>query len=533
MTAPLQTPDEATGQISGHIYRADTGEPLAKATVTLRLLQRPNPLVMRTGADGAFAFNQLEAGAYTLQAERSGFVTKVYGQEGPGRTTALNLSPAQNLNDLSLRLESASVISGNVTEEDGDPVEGIDVLAVRMSYQRGGREDAVVLHTTRTDDLGNFRLPGLLAGAYYLQVGGVAGGGRGGTNATYRRTYYPSASILRNAQPIQVAVGNEVSGLHLSVAVQTGYSISGTVRGAGPEEPLRYNVLVIPIGDAPSATGFPVAMTITRSDGSFSANGVPTGSYAVVARSLVRRASTGAISTGGAGLLTGQNDASTGIATVEVANADVAVNIEIGRVSAVRGQITVDGAQQAGSGGAAVALESLDGRRGGDTTSVAADGTFAIENIGPGNYRFIADGASYVKQATCAGADYTFQPLAIDSGTVLTDCKVLLGNDAGAFSGQVMDGNTPLPGLTVVAIPESRKLRRVPRYTLTGTTDGNGQFQIVGVIPGDYELFAVPEDEYHSYFALDFADRNQNSAQHASLKPGENQQITLKPAVPQ
>jgi len=53
------------------------------------------------------------------------------------------------------------------------------------------------------------------------------------------------------------------------------------------------------------------------------------------------------------------------------------------------------------------------------------------------------------------------------------------------------------------------------------------------VIPGEYELFAVPEDEYGSYFALDFADRNQNSATRVSLKPGENQVVMLTPTVPQ
>jgi hypothetical protein len=90
-----------------------------------------------------------------------------------------------------------------------------------------------------------------------------------------------------------------------------------------------------------------------------------------------------------------------------------------------------------------------------------------------------------------------------------------------------------VPNLTVIAIPEPRDLRAVARYTMTSATDGNGQFQIPGVIPGEYELFAVPRDEYQAYYALDFADHNQNSAQRVTIKPRETQTITLKPTNPQ
>jgi uncharacterized protein (DUF2141 family) len=526
-----QAQRDTTGQISGHVYRSDGGEPIAKATVTLRGLQHANPQVVQTGADGAFVFRDLEPGTYMLQAERTGFVPKNYGQEGAGRNSTINLTAGQTLNDMNIPLEMAGVISGNVTDEGDEPLEGIAVAAMRMRYFAGGREDVVVMHTERTDDLGNFRLAGLMPGSYYLQAAGAEGGGRGSVNASYRRIYYPSAALLNGAQTIQVVAGNEIRGIHLSIPLQVGYSISGVVTDTEEDGPRPYNIMVLLSEGSAESAGLPVATTVTHTDGSFIVHGVPAGDYVLVARG-----------TGGRGLSPGadvltivQGDPGTGIASVTVANADSSANIVIGRAGAVRGEIAVDGAKGAGSFGVSVALEASGGRRAGSRTSVGATGTFAIEGIAPGRYSFVVAGAPmlYVKQATCAGADYAVQPVVMDSGTLLSDCKILLANDAGAFTGRVMDGDNGVPDMVVVAIPESRTLRRVARYAMRGKTDGNGLFHIVGVIPGEYELFAVPEDEYGSYFALDFADRNQNSATRVSLKPGENQVVMLTPTVPQ
>jgi len=529
--APSQAQNDTTGQISGHVYRSDSGEPISKATVTLRPLQRPNPQVVHTGADGAFVFRELEAGTYMLQAERTGFVPKSYGQESVGRNPMINLNAGQTLNDINIPLEMAGVISGNVTDEGNEAVENIAVAAVRLRYFAGGREDVVIMHTERTDDLGNFRLSGLLPGSYYLQAGGAEGGGRGSTNTSYRRVFYPSAALMSGAQTIQVAAGNEIRGIHLSVPLQVGYSISGVVTDAEEDGPRPYSIMVLPSEGGAESSGLPVATAVTHTGGSFTVRGVPTGDYVLVARG-----------TGGRGLTPSadvlavvQGDPGTGIASVTVANADASANIVIGRMGAVRGEIAVEGVKGAGSGGVSVALEASGGRRAGSRTSVGPNGTFAIEGIAPGRYSFAVEGAPmlYVKQATCAGADYAVQPVVMDSGTLLTDCRILLGNDAGAFTGRVTDGDNGMPDMVVVAIPEPRTLRRVARYAIRGKTDGNGLFHIVGVIPGEYELFAVPEDEYGSYFAFDFADRNQNSATRVSLKPGENQVVMLKPTVPQ
>jgi len=168
-------------------------------------------------------------------------------------------------------------------------------------------------------------------------------------------------------------------------------------------------------------------------------------------------------------------------------------------------------------------------------SDIGSSGQFNIGNVPPGEYTIaVMDSAgsaelTYLQKARCAGKDYASQPLVLEVGTTL-DCDIAIANDTGVVGGRVMEGEKPAAGLVVVLTPESRDLRRIPRDTLTGKTDAAGRYRIVGAIPGDYFLFAVPPAEDHAYFALDFADRNQDKAERVSLAARATQVVNLKPA---
>lgn len=134
-----------------------------------------------------------------------------------------------------------------------------------------------------------------------------------------------------------------------------------------------------------------------------------------------------------------------------------------------------------------------------------------------------------MKEVRCSGRDYTAEPLAIESGQVVTDCDVMVAADAGVISGTVSGNAKPAAGMAVVAIPQSYELRKIPLYTHTATTDAAGHFRVEGVIPGDYFLFAMPAETDAPYYAPDFADRNQSKAQSVSVAPYQTQIVSLKP----
>lgn len=69
------------GEISGHIYRADTGKPLAGAMVMLASTTPPDsaPRSRLSGDDGSYEFTRLPPGDYSLSAYMTGFARAEYG----------------------------------------------------------------------------------------------------------------------------------------------------------------------------------------------------------------------------------------------------------------------------------------------------------------------------------------------------------------------------------------------------------------------------------------------------------------------
>src|SRR5437773_942516 len=87
------TKPEDLGSIEGQVLNAATGEPLKKASVTLRALNgRGQTPAVSSDTSGRFSLTGVEPGRYRLFAERNGFVRQEYGARGPERTgTALTV----------------------------------------------------------------------------------------------------------------------------------------------------------------------------------------------------------------------------------------------------------------------------------------------------------------------------------------------------------------------------------------------------------------------------------------------------------
>ena len=429
------------------------------------------------------------------------------------------------MENLDLRLNPTGVIAGQVSDEDQEPVQGLGIFALRIDFQPGGRKRVSAAGRAVTDDLGNFRLPNLSPGSYYVSAGGLIQqpmsevglkqGPAGGMH--YRNTFFPGSPTLDEAQALKVGPELATNDIRFTVPTERTYAITGKVLSGVGSVALKDAEVSCERIDTAGYTYEAAGETVQLdSDHSFKFPSLYPGDYTLSVKKIVQGV-----------------QADLGFASVRIVDSNVRANIEVGRAAEVHGRV------QVGSQGLAVTGKKITLEIFGSgfyllhqSPSLEPSGRFVITNLPPGEYTFAiynqpSEQSIYIKKAVCGGRDYAGRVFSLAVGTTL-DCDVVLGNDTGVIHGEVISGENAAAGVVVVAIPESGDLRRVPRYALTAKTDAAGKYRIAGMIPGYYLLFAVPPSADHGYFALDFPDRHTDIAVPVSVDPGTTQAVNLK-----
>ena len=167
-------PEAQTGSavIRGRVAAADSGRPLRRARITLSAPELGRDRrTTSTGLDGRYEITDLPAGRYTIRVQRNGYLALQYGQRRPfEQGKPLQLVDDQVADQIDFSLPRSSVISGRITDELGEPVEGVMVFAMRTTYWQGRRRLVPAGMMARTDDIGAYRLTGLMPGAYLVMA---------------------------------------------------------------------------------------------------------------------------------------------------------------------------------------------------------------------------------------------------------------------------------------------------------------------------------------------------------------------------
>ncbi len=148
------------GSIRGQVLQSKSGEPVKKVLVILRRGQEPGTGAL-TDASGAFRLDDLEPGPCTLSAERNGFILEPELARG-----IVNVKPAPDESEVTLKLLRTGTISGRVLDGDGDPLIGASVQVV--SVNRKG--DVVSSFNAATNDRGDYRAFNIPPGKYHIAV---------------------------------------------------------------------------------------------------------------------------------------------------------------------------------------------------------------------------------------------------------------------------------------------------------------------------------------------------------------------------
>ena len=230
---------QKTAAISGNVVKEPGSQPLKKASITLvaENQEEGGNYTVTTDSEGHFSIDNVRPGRYRMLLERTGY-TEVNERHHKFDGRTLSLSPGQQLNDVHLTMLMTATFLGRVVDEDGDPLPAVEVTAMRKSY---GRTQWEAVSAERTNDLGEFRIPGLFPGRYYLSASPAPDYQRlasaetpetVGGQADLRRltTFYPGTNDRSQATSLEVRAGDEIP-VNFTMIPGRAYAVRGTVVG--------------------------------------------------------------------------------------------------------------------------------------------------------------------------------------------------------------------------------------------------------------------------------------------------------------
>lgn len=498
-TTDPQTQQQAKpARLTGVVLNSLTGEPIRKVQVRLTADTGrngrgapPPSAAIATDATGRFTFEGLQPGSYRLGAQKPGFLTTQYGaRRGGTRGTPIQLDPGAE-KQVEFKILPQGVIAGRVVDEDGDPVANVEVTANRLTQSTRNQGPSP---STQTNDLGEFRLPNLPTGKYYVMANFV--GRRFGERlqiakaATeerdYAPTYFPGSLDTASAAVLEVAPGREVSGIQIPLQKTAVFRVRGKVI-VNSGAPQNLSVFLAPKrrggGMGGMGGGFfgrgmgPGAFSRVRPDGAFEITGVRPGAYNLTATAMDR------------------GPRSMGRSPIEVSgDIDNAV-VTISPPISLNGSIKVEGVSETNFTSGRVLIRMTESMGPGDFGSqVGTDGTFKIENLRPEKgivIPFNFPDNLYLRSVRLANQPVTGE---LDLSTVANGAALQLTFSQGAATveGTVKEKDQPAAGIQVSILPDPMDPASAWRIK-QATTDPNGAFTITGLAPGDYRVYALTE----------------------------------------
>ena len=560
---PRDTPalDSTTGSasMSGRVVTRDSGTVVKRAMVILASEDTRDGQTVQTDENGRYQFTALPAGQYTVRVTKPGFIGISYGQTHPRQPALpIQIDAGQQLQQVNIALPRGSVITGQVVDEDGEPMATAIVQVLRYAYRQGQRQIERA-SSDSTDDRGQYRVFDLEPGDYFVSVvlpsrrvrfagggpgrRGIRGGrdGRGGVAGPvvqfaesgadpdavgFAPTYYPGVTMLRDATPLTVGLSQEVSGVSFAAQVVRMARVNGRV--FGPDGAPAFGTQVLLTAAATTmgrALRLPLSGRVGR-DGYFEVNGVPPGSYTV-------QAAPGRSRRGGDQLYANQR--------IAVDGQDITdLTLMLRRGAEIRGRLRFDRNQPDWSDleRLRVTTSPLDpnptpfGRRGAAGAGVEADGSFTLSDIGGGRRLIrmnrLPDNlqlkAVYVDGRNVIDAPIEFYPVQTVSNVTL-----VLTEQITELTGMVHDDRgDALTAFTVIAFSTDEQLwQPQSRHIMASRPNQNGQYRLRGLPPGNYLLSAVELVEQGEWFDPRFLGNLRRQAARVTLREGESKSLNL------
>jgi hypothetical protein len=557
-----------TASVSGAVFvDGDPGRPARRVRVTLSDLAGAWPGQTTTTDDrGTFTFRGVPAGRFELQAFKNAYLRASYGASRPERAgTPIVVSAGAVVTDLAIAIVRGGVIAGSVRDVRDRPVPGVTVRVLRLGYNAVTGERTLGTPSggsvTLTDDRGEYRAYGLPPGSYLVLVPGPTSGrgnepirrltsddvrkalqaARSGRSAapgaavspppssparvSHAPVFHPGVTDIGIASIVPLGLGDERSGVDITLQLVPTATISGTVRTMSGALPPSLSVRLVPAGpetEVLAGAGLRGVTTQVQADGRYIFTGVAPGSYTVRA----------VVGWGRGAAPTGPTHWAS--ADVHASGEDLFVPLTLQPGVPITGRVVFEGVQPTpteleslsfslvphGSGGQA---QAFGGGR------VDADGRFMFANVVPDAYRFVT-----TWKAPGAGEKWTIR-LSIANGREVLDAPLRVSaNEPVEWTVTFTDRPASLTGTLVNPsgraateyyilvfsadrahwTPGSRRIRMTRPAT-------DGTFTVKGLPPGEYLLAALLDLETGEWNDPTLLEQLVASSVKVALREGE------------
>ncbi|HYL84073.1 MAG TPA: carboxypeptidase-like regulatory domain-containing protein [Candidatus Angelobacter sp.] len=427
-----------------------------------------------------------------------------------------------------LKLTPESVIFGQVTDENGEPLEG-SLVAVLFRNPRDGRFYQDQHHNTTTDDEGKFRIAGLHPGSCFLAVRQLQApvlnsSRKSATPMGYLPVFYPGVSDISSAVPLRLLPGKTLQ-TNFLLKREPFVQLSGTVSGFTPQDQISVMLL--------DSIGAPENSEISSDPAthSFHTRWIPPGIYTLMAQAADVHPATSRISplASFASLRVNASSNLSGLHLALQPTIDIPIVIR---------SLAPANSENLQSLPLALALISKETGPAGlrhsasvasaEGSSSSVDMRLFFVGVMPGTYELVTESPSgtslYAESASWGSVDLLRDDLVLDSSGSVPPIEVVVHDDGATLTGTVSSGDVPLPA-QVVLLNERRKK---PQLVQVGS---NGRFEVSGLAPGVYRVFAVDASSGLDFTDPSFLEKISTKIHEVTLSPKQSASLELEVAT--